>query len=184
MSNSYENAPATKMLATKCAVCARPLLDALSVESGMGPDCRSKHGFSGKHAPKVSDEDRLKANKIVYSIALGLDAATLAGAITELRQLGFTLLAGVLEDRKVSVHVMGHDISHYQVKATWNQACFDSNAWRHVPGRKWDRDSKSNIVPCTDEARKALWTLLRTCYGGELIKTEKGLSQIPFNHPS
>lgn len=43
---SYEAAPATRMLATHCAACARPLVDAKSVETGMGPDCRKRHGFN------------------------------------------------------------------------------------------------------------------------------------------
>lgn len=42
---SYESAPATKMLATHCACCARPLVDAVSVEAGVGPECRRRHGF-------------------------------------------------------------------------------------------------------------------------------------------
>jgi hypothetical protein len=45
-SAGYENAPATKMIAVNCACCARPLLDARSVETGMGPICRRKHGFN------------------------------------------------------------------------------------------------------------------------------------------
>ena len=43
---SYENAPATKMLAAYCACCARPLVDAESVETGMGPVCRKSHGYA------------------------------------------------------------------------------------------------------------------------------------------
>ena len=42
--SSYLTAPATKMLATHCAVCARALVDAKSVELGIGPDCRKKYG--------------------------------------------------------------------------------------------------------------------------------------------
>ena len=37
---SYENAPATKMLATNCCCCGRPLVDSMSVELGIGPECR------------------------------------------------------------------------------------------------------------------------------------------------
>lgn len=44
--SDYENAPATKMLASHCACCARPLVDAVSVETGVGPDCRKTHGFA------------------------------------------------------------------------------------------------------------------------------------------
>lgn len=43
---SYEDAPATKLIAVNCACCARPLLDAISVENGMGAVCRRKHGFT------------------------------------------------------------------------------------------------------------------------------------------
>ena len=37
---SYENAPATLLLATHCCLCGRPLVDAESVECGIGPHCR------------------------------------------------------------------------------------------------------------------------------------------------
>ena len=53
MSSSYETAPATRMLATQCAVCARPLLDAVSVETGIGPHCRAKYGFNVEVAPEL-----------------------------------------------------------------------------------------------------------------------------------
>lgn len=49
MSN-YENAPATKLLATHCACCGRSLLDAVSVEAGVGPECRKRHGYSAAQA--------------------------------------------------------------------------------------------------------------------------------------
>lgn len=42
---TYENAPATRILATHCACCGRALLDAVSVEAGIGPDCRAKYGY-------------------------------------------------------------------------------------------------------------------------------------------
>lgn len=43
---SYETAPATLLLATHCACCARPLVDATSVETGVGPECRKRHGYA------------------------------------------------------------------------------------------------------------------------------------------
>jgi hypothetical protein len=43
---SYESAPATKMLATQCACCGRALVDAASIEAGMGPTCRKQHGYA------------------------------------------------------------------------------------------------------------------------------------------
>jgi hypothetical protein len=48
--SNYENAPATKLLATHCACCGRSLLDAESVEAGMGPTCRKVHGYNRAQA--------------------------------------------------------------------------------------------------------------------------------------
>ena len=47
---TYESAPSTILLATHCACCNRPLRDAVSVEAGMGPDCRDKHGYNEEPA--------------------------------------------------------------------------------------------------------------------------------------
>lgn len=44
--NGYENSPACRMLATHCACCGRPLVDADSVEFGIGPVCRERYGFN------------------------------------------------------------------------------------------------------------------------------------------
>lgn len=42
--NSYINAAATRFIATHCACCGKPLVDADSVQAGVGPDCRAMHG--------------------------------------------------------------------------------------------------------------------------------------------
>ena len=52
---SYENAPATQLIATHCACCGRPLVDAASVERGVGPECARKYGYSEAHK---ADPDR------------------------------------------------------------------------------------------------------------------------------
>lgn len=48
---SYEQAPATAFVATACACCGRALLDAISVEAGIGPDCRAKYGYGEAQGP-------------------------------------------------------------------------------------------------------------------------------------
>jgi len=40
----WENAVSTKLLATHCAICGRPLRDPESIERGIGPDCNEKLG--------------------------------------------------------------------------------------------------------------------------------------------
>ena len=51
MSSGYESAPATSLVATNCACCGHPLLDAVSVEAGVGPECRKRYGYGEAQAP-------------------------------------------------------------------------------------------------------------------------------------
>jgi hypothetical protein len=44
MSN-YINATATKFIATNCACCGKALVDADSVQTAVGPECRKRHGY-------------------------------------------------------------------------------------------------------------------------------------------
>lgn len=171
---SYENAPATKMLATHCAICSRPLLDAVSVEIGMGPDCRRRHGFEGASAPAVDDDARGKANAIVHAIACGQPAEQLAASINDLRALGFAKLADVLVARKVRVSVRAFDASYYAVKTPFSGEAVE--AFRHLPGRRWAKAEKVNLV--ARGSREALWTLLRRYFRGELLATDSKIVTI------
>lgn len=168
--NNYENAPATKMLATHCAACARPLLDAKSVELGIGPDCRKKHGYTLRN---VSEEDRARANQIVHEIACaqtGLAAAT--GAV-ELTLLGFEKLAKRILERVSDIRIVEAEGS-LVVHAPYNEAAVAG--WRQVPGRRWDREAKANRVPA--RAKGALWTFLKAYYPGAIGHGPRGVFEV------
>lgn len=93
---SHDNAPATRLVATRCAVCGRSLVDAESVEAGIGPDCRQKYGFNIPVEPEL----RAIANKIVHDIALGsYPGAEVDEPLRELRALGFDHLADRIAER-------------------------------------------------------------------------------------
>ena len=172
MSN-YENAPATHMLASHCCICSRPLLDAASVEAGMGPHCRKKHGYYAE----VSEESRAQANKIIHSIAYGLDGFNLLKAFQTLRDLGFDLLVQALIKARatVQIEVLGDTLV---VHASYKEAAL--GAWRNIEGRQFNYAKKVNLIPNIPQARVALWTLLKQYYGGELMQSSKGgLSIIP-----
>lgn len=95
---SYENAPATKMLATHCACCARPLVDAESVELGIGPDCRKRHGFKAAQAEPSWDAvgDALRGSPLGGESVLpgGAEAAEAAWRLggLEVRKLANVLV--------------------------------------------------------------------------------------------
>lgn len=178
----YEDAPATAMLATHCAVCSRPLLDAASVNAGMGPDCRRKHGYN----VACSDEDRAAANREIQALANpNILPEYIGPAIARIRALGFEQLAKVLEHRRCDVAIEDHG-DELRVSAPYNDAA--TIAWRAIPGRRWDRESKVNVIVVAGERlsaddekkrRAMIWGLLRRFYAGRLLSGPKGVVAIP-----
>lgn len=162
---SYETAPATVLVATNCAVCARPLVDAVSVETGMGPDCRKKHGFNIEAAP----ETRAEANKLVYQIALNQGGVEVLKAAVRLRELGFSKLAAVLIERKAEVTIT-EDAEGVVVESPYVEEAVA--AFRSIPGRKWDKEAKANRFPTGSKA--ALLKVLVTFYAGRTAMGPKG----------
>jgi hypothetical protein len=88
--STYENAPATKLLATHCACCGRALVDAVSVETGIGPECRKRFVVRLDVTQAAHDE----ANQIVFALARsGLSRAAAQPMFDRLHALGFVVLA-------------------------------------------------------------------------------------------
>src|SRR5687767_11998091 len=101
---TYENAPATRLLATRCACCHRALVDAESVERGVGPDCAKRYGYGLAQGPAdltlaaadlaaggwsneritalLATPERDMANALVHAVATAtLSRSQLEGAI-------------------------------------------------------------------------------------------------------
>lgn len=155
---SYENAPATKMLATNCAACGRPLVDAISVETGMGPDCREKHGYN----QEVSEEARAEANKLVHEIAVAQDGVRVTQNIVRLQALGFDALAARIVKRTRPIVIEAVDLLTLAVASPYSETFIEDV--RHVPGRRWDNETKRNTIPTS--SRAALWAALKRSYSG------------------
>lgn len=97
---TYENAPATRLLATHCCVCGRPLLDSDSVEIGIGPTCRGKFAFDAE------------PNWDEVCTSLGLFAQHDPGDMQRLYL--FEEAMAHLEDRgRVDTHKLSNLITHY-----------------------------------------------------------------------
>lgn len=196
---SYTDAPACKMLATHCAACRRPLLDATSVEVGMGPDCR-------KRLMPLDLPGREEANAIVRKFALGvsvgglkvdagvdsasLQAAFLIGgmdavgqmltpagtdALRRLRELGYAALAdklGAAWTRRAAM-IKIEEVDGGRLAVT---SPYDAEAVRQmqqIRGRRWDGARKVNSFSATERA--AVWAMLMRCYPGRLGEGPKGL---------
>jgi hypothetical protein len=156
---SYTDAPATRMLATSCAACGRPLVDAASVEAGMGPDCRSKYGM-----PSLDDAIRAEANKLVYKIALDQTGPEVAQAVGQLRALGCQALADRIIKRLASSYAVTitEDGEELVVKSRYDEGLVRAIA--AVPGRRWDAKTKTNRIPRT--SRTALWGAFKSALSG------------------
>jgi hypothetical protein len=163
---SYENAPATKLLATHCAVCARPLVDAVSVETGIGPDCRKKFGFNDF----PDHPARLTANALVYKIALRQTGADVAAAADDLRKLGFEKLAKRILERVIDIRIEA-TAGGYNVKFPYSeQAVFTIKG---VSGRRWMKEVKAWFVPTA--SKPALQKFLNDTFPGATAIGPKGI---------
>ena len=163
--NGYENAPATRMVATYCAVCGRPLVDAKSVEMGIGPDCRRKYGFD----LAVAEEARAEANKIVYQIAVDQDGSAIVEGCNRLRDLGFTKLAERILHRTAPVQVTAEG-AFLVVMTGYDPRVVE--AFRSMPGRRWDRIRKVNVVPAS--ARASLEAMVARMFPGRVTVWPEG----------
>jgi len=184
----YENARATKLLATHCLMCNRPLVDATSVETGLGPECRKKHGFlEAQTAPqwelvaqfcppeymfREGETAREVVNRLVYHAALGMDKDKLCRVISAIRWLGYTKMADRLMSRlgDVKVEVVGGTI---EVSAPYSDRFLYETKWM---GRRWDPKRKVTIFP--EGVRHRVWEAIRASYAGKMLVSHKGMTRI------
>lgn len=162
---SYETAPATELVATHCCACGKPLVDAKSVEMGIGPVCRKKHGFD----MPVAESVRKQANALVYQIAAAPQGLECLQKIAQVRELGFEVLADRLESRVATVRVMVVE-GRVRIVTPYN-ADFVAGI-KKIKGRKWHKAEKVWSFPL--QARAALWSVLQGTFDGALAIGPKG----------
>lgn len=196
---SYENAPSTKMLATRCAVCRRALRDAVSVEIGMGPDCRKNHGYA--EIEDASEEARTAANKLIHQCSLSVRMVNLSAVVRHeislhcaaLRLMGFRKVADRIEYRGKDAPISDRvTIKEYDLPAlpgTWKRGRWLNarpavtgylvtapykptavDAFRNIPGRRWLKEQKATFIP--KDGRESLWSLLRDHYAGLTLTSD------------
>jgi hypothetical protein len=164
---SYLNAPSTRMLATHCAACGRPLRDAKSVEIGMGPDCREKYGYDNA----MTEEVRSAANKIIHHIALEQTGANAAKAAQELVGLGLPVLADRILKRVVKIHINQPTPNEYYVTIPYSEEAVST--FRTIPGQWYDRENKCNRIPLASKPQ--LLNALNRAFTGETAIGPKGV---------
>ena len=202
---TYAAAPAALLLATHCCMCNRPLVDAESIERGMGPTCAEKHGVGdaselpswgdaakavelalgadthelvpGFWAAALDGDARRACNVLVARIAVHPDAVDAAGLVVAVHELGFVLLARRLTERLLEESAVRVEVDGdaLVVSAPFSPA-FNDALRASAPGRRWDGAAKVWRVPST--AKRGLWTALRVAFAGRPLISAKGVALI------
>ena len=173
----YTHSPACALVASHCACCGQPLVDAVSVETGIGPWCRKNHGYKaadvradwdgvdaaleGTDALEVVRTEkihhRLTANYLVYRIACEPFTRDAQRYVAALYRVGFVALARRIAKRVEGVVV---DVEGGELVVTAPKSARLGDALYRAGVRStWDRDAKVRRVAATD--RSALWRVLR-----------------------
>lgn len=189
---SYEHAPATELLATRCLCCGRQLLDAASVEAGVGPVCRKRYGYTA-----ISNDVRVRANALIHEAARDRCSNERREEIArELEDLGADLIGGKIRDRFMAPVVRIHPQVVTFGQGEWEQE-IDALV---LKTKAYDLDFNETFKASVDwrdrsiaktpngkfagwafkpSARRAVWTIIRTYYPGEIIETQNGRKVIP-----
>lgn len=183
----YETARATRMLATHCIFCSRPLVDAVSVEAGVGPDCRKKYGHTEAQGPadweavarltsiiipaeELTQDSRGLCNRLTNRVARGVDGPELVRIIEVIRLLGYKKLSETLT-KAMCVATVTHKGDVVAVQVPWNEDWVNES--RQIPGRRYIKEEKMQTFPIS--SRPMLWKALKKVFRGKVISTPKGL---------
>ncbi len=185
---SYEDAPATKLVAKACCICGRPLLDAESIRSGIGPVCAEKTGFGRETLPPGV---RAEANRLIYELAALQKTASAIPRLVRLRDIGFVDIADRIEKRLETLVLIQIDhvksvglvvtVPKIEDKAMFDRLVADLRA---IPGRRWTevpgREGKFNVIPDVRGSIHALYKALSRAFAGVPSRSPKGLFLMPI----
>jgi len=204
-SMGYENAPATILLATHCAVCSRPLVDAESIERGIGPDCAKKHGFGlAQHAPRWQDAasalryvDVANVGEEIMEHLGAVDASDInpelargyANRLTHFvacHQDGELVLAAVRAIEALGFVKLAERIAsrmgcvriEEQGDALVVRAPYNPDhveRMRQVPGRRFVRETRGGYDLVPVSSKRALWAALKASFAGRLGVSARGM---------
>jgi hypothetical protein len=174
---TYENSIQCRLLATHCCVCGKSLVDATSVQLGIGPDCRS-HVNQG-----ISEEVRKTCNVLTHEAAVAAQEGNVVRvrrASDMIRSLGLEVLADkILErfknaERLAKIKITEKD-GTLVIQTPWKQTRGFSDAWRAIPGRTY-RNGR-NVVPVA--SKKEVWELLKRFFPDVYGVGPQGAFKVP-----
>jgi hypothetical protein len=185
LESHYAKQRRTKVIAVRCCVCNRDLIDNASIEAGMGPTCRKAH------ADKLDKAKAARAKKLIWIAATTGDKSLIQACIEKLHKIGANKvadrLAANIADVKVSyvgdaIHVETPRYDPELVSAIKRVPQRQFAKFDKVTGERLPRDSHERgravwTVPQTREA--ALWLALTQAIGGKFGQDVTGLFNFP-----
>jgi hypothetical protein len=192
----HEDARTTRLVATHCALCGKPLVDAPSVEQGLGPICRKRFGLStvvpepltpGPYTvgdPEVdariiaatADGDlRRVANILVWYAAVHVGGAKAALAAYRVRQVGFPKLADRLMKHNVRLTIDILPGQELAVSTPYSELFCELR--RQSPSLRgmFDKKTRKWVFPDFPDVRRALVALMRRVWPDEPIITTNAI---------
>lgn len=175
---SYENSTQCVLLATHCCVCGKALVDATSVQLGIGPDCR-RHIDGG-----ISEETRKTCNILTHEAALAAQEGNIAKvrkSAEMIRTLGLDVLAEKILKRFQNAERLSRiRITETEggliVKTPWKHSRDFAEAWRAIPGRTY-RGAGKTFVPLA--SKREVWEILKRFFPGMYGVGPQGPFKIP-----
>lgn len=188
-------------VASHCCVCGLQLVDATSIEFGIGPVCRRKYNYEDAYVitPEIrdavseyaalhlplelaerldraceNDDSRKAANLVVYFASAEQGEAAVKAAWV-LNKLGYTLLATRISERLCEIEIKRTAGGMLAVRTPFNPAFLAALKAKYIVGRRWDADLKMWVMPDTFEAFQILDLALRTAYKGALAVGPNGV---------
>jgi len=176
----YENSTACILLATNCCVCGRELVDSISVELGIGPECRK--GWDAGINPETQKACNVLTHKAAVASQEGRVEEVRAIA-KEIADLGLTVLAEKIVQRfknaekNAKIKIRANADGSLAVTTPYKRSLGAefAAAWRAIPGRKWN--GEANVIPA--QSKRELWELLKRFFAGEFGKGPSGTFRIP-----
>jgi len=162
----------------RCAVCARSLSDAASVELGIGPVCR-KHG--GYDLQSIVESLRPLANAAVRAIARDLSPAGVLPLLHILRSLGFDKLEARISQRLAAVTILPEEGSNGERYTVTHRADSATHqAFSAIPGRMPGAKKGSHSIPVSEKA--TICAVLHQHLEGQLLLGCKGLTMVKLGY--
>lgn len=167
MANFSERA---RLLKQRCIACGKPVVEAQSVEAGMGPVCRKRYAWEGLPA-----DSRELLNNVLTELSFDPTIDNVCRAIGTAQRVGADRLEKLLIARFVDVEVVETNDKFYTIRFDYHEGMI--LRLRKAPGAFFNRKQKVWWVPQVN--RHFLWVAICENYPGRLCKSAKGITRIP-----